>query len=134
MVRYLFVLSAVVGIAWVLVAVPVGDRPLAGHLTHGRPAAWWASTKKFFTDLWPGAPEPKLAPKKWEKKRRIADAPPTPPAIQSEKGAARRVALLGEASRAPTAPAKKARIDERISSGDKKGLDALVANREARRR
>jgi hypothetical protein len=137
MVRYLVILSAIVGIAWLLVAVPIGDRPLFGHLTHGRPAAWWASTKRFFVELWPGEPAPKAAPKKWEKKRKVADVPPKPPAIQSDKGAARRVALLGEAaqssSRAPVAT-KKARVDERISKGDKKGLDALVANREAARR
>jgi hypothetical protein len=149
MVRYLVILSAVVGLAWLAVAVPIGDRPLYGHLTHGRPAAWWASTKRFFVELWPKDAPPTKPEKK--PKRRIADVPKKAPPIQTDKGATRRVALLGEAAKqvekapssvvaAKPAAAKpvaakpvKARIDERISPGNKKALDALVANREARR-
>lgn len=145
MVRYLVILSALVGLAWLAVAVPIGDRPLYGHLTHGRPAAWWASTKRFFVELWPKDPPPPAPAKK--PKRRIADVPKKAPPIQTDKGATRRVALLGEAAKqvekppkAPAVVAKavatkpvKARIDERISAGNKKALDALVANREARR-
>lgn len=150
MVRYLVILSALVGLAWLAVAVPIGDRPLYGHLTHGRPAAWWASTKRFFVELWPKDPPTLTPPAK--PKRRIADVPKKAPPIQTDKGATRRVALLGEASKQVEKPQKsapvaakpavprpiaaqpvKARIDERISAGNKKALDALVANREARR-
>lgn len=147
MVRYLVILSALVGLAWALVAVPIGDRPLYGHLTHGRPATWWSNTKRFFTELWPkDAPPP--APVK-SPRRRVADVPPKAPPVQTDKGAPRRVALLQEASRqverpatksapaakvtAPTKATEKARVDERISKTQKKALDALVANREARR-
>jgi hypothetical protein len=146
--KYVLFSGAAVGFTWAAVSVDLQGRTLYGHFIKAGGDTWvkgaqasWNSAKGEAESRWdqylrPGeAPEPAAKAKSRAKAKRKRTPRPTPkPAVQENKGAKKRVALLRAAQRqvqkeTPPSKKKKTKLDSPTNGNDRAALDRLVAGR-----